>query len=159
SRTLEQMGQKSEFIDGLRVTDESSLRVVEMVLTGQINKEVVAALARAGARAVGLSGKDGNLLSATKLHAPSGRDLGYVGEVSNVDPDILELLLGKGYLPVVSPLGLGQDGRTYNINADAVAAEIAVACGAKKLIYLTDVPGILAQGLLISELNAEELQV
>jgi acetylglutamate kinase len=158
SRTLEQMGQKSEFIDGLRVTDEGNLRVVEMVLTGQINKEVVTALARAGAKAVGLSGKDGHLISAKKLAAPSGRDLGYVGEVTSVDPDILELLLGKGYLPVISPLGLGQDGHTYNINADAVAAEIAIACGAKKLIYLTDVPGILAQGLLVSELNAEELE-
>jgi acetylglutamate kinase len=159
SRTLEQMGQKSEFIDGLRVTDEANLRVVEMVLTGQINKEVVAALARSGARAVGLSGKDGNLIMAKKLESPSGRDLGYVGEVAKIDPDILELLLGKGYLPVISPLGLGLDGHTYNINADAVAAEIAIACGAKKLIFLTDVPGILSHGLLISELSAEELEV
>jgi acetylglutamate kinase len=158
SRTLERMGEKSEFIDGLRVTDEGNLKVVEMVLTGQINKEIVASLARAGARAVGLSGKDGNLLSARKLVAPSGKDLGYVGEVSSVDPELLELLLSRGYVPVVSPLGLGADGQTYNINADAVAAELAVACGAKKLIFLTDVPGILSQDLLISELNAEELR-
>ena len=159
SRTLERMGQKSEFIGGLRVTDEGNLKVVEMVLTGQINKEIVASLARAGSRAVGLSGKDGNLISARKQKGPDGVDLGYVGEVAAVDPDILELLLAKGYVPVVSPLGLGADGHTYNINADAVAAEIAIACRAKKLIYLTDVPGILSQGLLISELSAEELLV
>jgi acetylglutamate kinase len=160
SRTLERMGQKSEFVGGLRVTDEGNLKIVEMVLTGQINKEIVASLARAGSRAVGLSGKDGNLISARKLRGPEGVDLGYVGEVAAMDPDILELLLTKGYVPVISPLGLGADGQTYNINADAVAAEVAIACRATKLIYLTDVPGILSsQGLLISELSAEELQV
>jgi len=159
SKTLDKMGQRSEFIDGLRVTDENNLKVIEMVLTGQINKEIVASLARAGARAVGLSGKDGNLISARKLQMSSGKDLGYVGEVVSVDPDVLTLLMSKGYIPVLSPLGLGQDGHTYNINADAVAAEIAIACGAKKLIYLSDVPGILSQGLLVSELSAEELEL
>lgn len=159
SKTLERMGEKSEFIDGLRVTDESNLKVVEMVLTGQINKEVVGSLARAGARSVGLSGKDGNLLSARKLVTANGKDYGYVGEVAGVDPDVLELLLGRGYVPVVSPIGLGADGQTYNINADTVAAEIAIACGAKKLIFLTDVPGIMSQDMLISELNAEELRL
>jgi acetylglutamate kinase len=158
SRTLEQMGQTSEFVDGLRVTDAASLRVVEMVLTGQINKEVVASLARAGAKAVGLSGKDGGLIDARKMSSPKGVDLGYVGEVVGVNPDVIELLLGKGYIPVVSPIGLGKDGHTYNINADAVAAEIAIACGARKLIFLTDVPGILSQGLLVSEMSAEELE-
>ncbi|MDI1430818.1 bifunctional glutamate N-acetyltransferase/amino-acid acetyltransferase ArgJ [Polyangium sorediatum] len=157
SRTLEQMGQVTEFVDGLRVTDAASLRVVEMVLTGQINKEVVASLARAGTKAVGLSGKDGNLIEARKMNMPPGKDLGYVGEVARVDPDVLELLLGKGYIPVISPIGLGKDGNTYNINADTVAAEVAVACGARKLIYLTDVAGILSNGLLVSEMSAEEL--
>ncbi|UQA61953.1 bifunctional glutamate N-acetyltransferase/amino-acid acetyltransferase ArgJ [Polyangium aurulentum] len=159
SRTLEQMGQTSEFIDGLRVTDAASLRVVEMVLTGQINKEVVSSLARAGAKAVGLSGKDGGLIEARKLQAPSGRDLGYVGEVAGVNPEVIELLVGKGFIPVVSPIGLGRDGHTYNINADTVAAELAVACGARKLIFLTDVAGILAKGLLVSEMSAEELEL
>jgi acetylglutamate kinase len=158
TRTLEGMGHKSEFVDGLRVTDENALEIVEMVLTGRVNKEVVASLARAGAKAVGVSGKDGNLICAKKLQLASGRDLGFVGEVAGVDTEVLELLLGKGYIPVISPVGLGQDGHTYNINADAVAAEIAIACGAKKLIYLTDVPGILAQGLLVSELSGEELE-
>ena len=158
SRTLEQMGQKSEPIDGLRITDEANVRVVEMVLTGQINKEIVAALARAGARAVGLSGKDGNLITARAPERPVDGAASFVGEVASVDPDILELLLGKGYLPVISPLGLGPDGHAYDIDGDAVAAEIAVACGAKKLIYLTDAPGMLAQGLLVSELSAEELE-
>ena len=158
SRTLEQMGQTSEFVDGLRVTDAGSLKVVEMVLTGQINKEVVTSLARAGTKAVGLSGKDGGLIEARKMNMPPGKDLGYVGEVARVDPDVLELLLGKGYIPVISPLGLGKDGNTYNINADTVAAEVAVACGARKLIYLTDVAGILSNGLLVSEMSAEELE-
>jgi acetylglutamate kinase len=158
SRTLEQMGQTSEFVDGLRVTDAASLKVVEMVLTGQINKEVVASLARAGGKAVGLSGKDGGLIEARKWHSPSGKDFGYVGEVTGVDIDVVELLLSKGYIPVISPIGMGKDGVTYNINADTVAAEIAIACGAKKLIFLTDVAGILSNGLLISELSAEELE-
>lgn len=159
TRTLELMGQKSEFVDGLRVTDQSSLRVVEMVLTGNVNKDIVAALARAGAKAVGISGKDGNLIQAKKTSSPSGRDLGYVGEVAKVDAELVELLLAKGYIPVISPLGMGDDGHTYNINADAVAAEVAVACKAEKVIYLTDVAGILSpQGLLISELNADELE-
>ncbi|MRG97370.1 bifunctional glutamate N-acetyltransferase/amino-acid acetyltransferase ArgJ [Polyangium spumosum] len=158
SRTLEQMGQTSEFVDGLRVTDAGSLKIVEMVLTGQINKEVVASLARAGTKAVGLSGKDGGLIEARKMNMPPGKDLGYVGEVARVDPDVLELLLGKGYIPVISPIGLGKDGSTYNINADTVAAEVAVACGARKLIYLTDVAGILSNGLLVSEMSAEELE-
>lgn len=159
SRTLEQMGQVTEFVDGLRVTDAASMRVVEMVLTGQINKEVVASLARAGVKAVGLSGKDGGLIEARKMATPSGKDLGYVGEVASVSTDVVELLLGKGYIPVISPVGLGKDGQTYNINADTVAAEIAVACGARKLIFLSDVPGILSNGLLVSEMSAEELQI
>jgi acetylglutamate kinase len=159
TRTLDLMGQKTEFVDGLRVTDEGSLRVVEMVLTGNVNKDIVAALARAGARAVGISGKDGSLLHAKKIGSPSGRDLGYVGDITRVDTDLLELLLSRDYVPVISPLAMGDDGHTYNINADSVAAEIAVACKAEKLIYLTDVPGILSpQGLLVSELSAEELE-
>lgn len=158
TRTLAAMGTTSELVDGLRVTDDKTLAIVEMVLTGHVNKEIVACLARAGARAVGVSGKDGNLLSARKRLLPSERDLGFVGEVAAVDPEMLELLLSKGYIPVLSPLGLGEDGHTYVIDADAVAAEIALACGAKKLIYLTDAPGILAQGLLISEVSGEELE-
>lgn len=158
SRTLEQLGETSTFVDGLRVTEQSHVRVVEMVLSGQISGDIIAALARAGARAVGLSGKDGHLIAARKLRSPSGADLGYVGEVTRVDPTLLDLLLAQGYLPVLSPLGLGDDGQTYNLNADTVAAETAVACRAQKLIYLTDTPGILTtDGALLSELSAEEL--
>ena len=158
SRTLAEMGKTSQYEDGLRITDEKTLEVVEMVLTGSVNKEIVSALARVGAKAVGISGKDGNLLAATKREVPSGRDLGFVGEVASVDPSLVELLLDKGYVPVISPIGLGADGHSYNIDADSVAAEIAIACGAKKLLYLTDAPGIQAQGLLISELSGEELE-
>jgi acetylglutamate kinase len=158
ARTLEQLGEKSTFVDGLRVTEETHVKIAEMVLSGQISGELIGALARAGARAVGLSGKDGRLISARKLLSPSGADLGYVGEVTKVDPSIVELLLSQGYLPLISPLGLGEDGHTYNISADAVAAEVSVACRARKLIFLTDAPGILAtDGALISELSAEEL--
>lgn len=158
SRTLEKMGQSSRFVDGLRVTEAEHLKVVEMVLAGQINGDIVAALTRAGARAVGLSGKDGSLISARKLASPSGADLGFVGEVVRMNPSIIELLIGQGFLPVLSPIGMGEDGHTYNLHADAVAAETAVASKAKKLIYLTDVPGILSSnGQLISELSAEEL--
>jgi acetylglutamate kinase len=158
SRTLDQLGEKSTFIDGLLVTEENHVKIAEMVLSGQISGELIAALARAGARAVGLSGKDGNLIGARKLLSPSGGDLGYVGEVTKVDPSIVELLLTQDYLPLISPLGMGEDGHTYNINADAVAAEVAVACRARKLIFLTDAPGVLAtDGALISELSAEEL--
>lgn len=160
SKALDQLGEKRTFIDGLQVTEESHVKIAEMVLSGQISGEIIAALSRAGARAVGLSGKDGNLIAARKLFSPSGADLGYVGEVTKVDPTILELLLAQGYLPLLSPLGMGEDGHTYNISADSVAAEVAVACKAKKLIFLADSPGILTtDGALISELSAEELDL
>ncbi|MEO7092856.1 MAG: acetylglutamate kinase, partial [Polyangiales bacterium] len=161
TKTLEKLGNgKSEFIDGVRVTDAADLKVVEMVLTGKINTELVSLLnQQAGeARAVGVSGKDGGLLRAKKLLADDGRDLGRVGEVTSVNVELLQLLLGKQYVPVISPVGLGEDGEGYNINADAAAAEVAIALGAEKLLYLTDVAGILEIGELISELTAEQLR-
>jgi len=160
TKTLEKLGgSKSEFIDGVRVTDASDLKVVEMVLTGKINTEIVSLLNQDGSpRAVGVSGKDGGLLRAKKLLAEDGRDLGRVGEVTSVNADLLELLLGKQYVPVVSPVGLGGDGEGYNINADAAAAEVAIAVKAEKLLYLTDVAGILENGELVSELTAAQLR-
>ena len=143
TRTLEKLGGKAEFIDGQRVTNASDVKVVEMVLTGSINTELVTLLNQEGAaHAVGVSGKDGGLLRARKL-VQDGRDLGQVGEVTRVNKDFLEMLLQQGYVPVISPVGLGEDGQSYNINADTVAAEVAIAVGAQKLIYLTDVAGIL----------------
>jgi acetylglutamate kinase len=160
TKTLEKLGNgKSEFIDGVRVTDAADLKVVEMVLTGKINTELVSLLNQQGtAHAVGVSGKDGGLLRAKKLLADDGRDLGRVGEVTSVNVELLQLLLGKQYVPVISPVGLGDDGEGYNINADAAAAEVAIALKAEKLLYLTDVAGILENGELISEISAEQLR-
>jgi acetylglutamate kinase len=158
TRTLEKLGGKAEFVDGQRVTNASDLKVVEMVLTGSINTELVTLLNGNGAAlAVGVSGKDGGLIRARKL-MQEGRDLGQVGEVTRVNRDFLEMLLQQGYVPVVSPVGLGEDGQSYNINADNVAAELAVAIGAQKLIYLSDVPGILKAGELIGQLTSADLK-
>jgi acetylglutamate kinase len=158
THTMEKLGHgKSQFVDGVRVTGREDVKVVEMVLTGKINTEIVSLLNQSSSHAVGLSGKDAGLLRARKLVGEGGRDLGMVGEVTHVNREILDMLLDKKYVPVVSPVGLGEDGEGYNINADAAAAEIAVALRAEKLIYLTDVPGIMEKGELVSEITASEL--
>jgi glutamate N-acetyltransferase / amino-acid N-acetyltransferase/acetylglutamate kinase len=158
THTMEKLGHgKSEFVDGVRVTGRDDVKVVEMVLTGKINTELVSLLNQSSSHAVGVSGKDAGLLRARKLVGEGGRDLGMVGEVMHVNHELLEVLLDKKYVPVVSPVGLGEDGEGYNINADAAAAEIAIALRAEKLIYLTDVPGILENGELVSEIGATEL--
>src|SRR5437763_12225329 len=129
-----------------------------MVLTGSINTDLVTLLNQEGGHAVGVSGKDGALLRARKLqHENGGRDLGQVGEVTRVNKDFLDLLLQQGYVPVISPIGIGEDGQSYNINADQVAAEMAIAIGAQKLIYLSDVPGIMKAGELIGQLTSRDL--
>jgi acetylglutamate kinase len=157
--TMEKLGHgKSEFVDGVRVTGTEDVKIVEMVLTGKINTELVSLLNQHSAHAVGVSGKDAGLLRARKLVGEGGRNLGMVGEVTHVNHELLKMLLSKKYVPVVSPVGLGEDGEGYNINADAAAAEIAVAIKAEKLIYLTDVPGILENGELVSEITASQLR-
>jgi acetylglutamate kinase len=157
TRMLERLGQPSAFVDGLRVTDAAAIEVVEMVLAGRVNKQLVAALQLAGGEAVGLSGVDGGLLVA-RPH-PAGPALGFVGEVAAVRTGVVDLLLDAGTIPVVATLGLGEDGQRYNLNADTAAAALAVALGADKLIFLTDVPGIRraeAEGpRLLSELDAK----
>jgi acetylglutamate kinase len=160
TRTLERLGQKSEFIDGQRVTGTAEMGVVEMVLTGKVNTEIVGLINTLGGSAMGLSGKDAHLIRARKqIPKPGKPDLGLVGEVESINREILDMLLDKSYIPVISPVGLGSDGSSYNINADHVAAEIAVAAGAKKLIFLTDVPGILDEnGQLLSQLTTADLQ-
>ena len=160
NKTLERLGERSEFIDGLRITDAASLPVIEMVLTGKVNQELVALLNARDAGAVGLSGKDGRLLEARRVVHESGRDLGYVGEVTKVNTEFLRLLLDKGYVPVISPIGLSEDGKSLSINADDVAGHVAAALGAKKLIYLTDVPGLLESspdGALVRQVSADDL--
>ncbi|CCW35969.1 N-acetylglutamate kinase [Chthonomonas calidirosea] len=143
SALMKQMGYEPTFVGGLRVTDAATMEIVEMVLAGKTNKSIVALLNRQGAQAVGLSGKDANLIVACKMHSPKG-DLGYVGEVARVNPGILNLLVERGYIPVVSSVAIGPDGESYNVNADHVAGHIAAAVGAAKLVILTDVEGLYA---------------
>jgi acetylglutamate kinase len=160
THTLEKLGERSEFVDGMRITDAQSLPIVEMVLTGKVNQGLVALLNARNAGAVGLSGKDGTLLRARKTVHESGRDLGHVGEVAEVNREFLKMFLDQGYVPVISPIGLAEDGGSLSINADDVAAAVAVALGAKKLIYLTDVPGILESapdGDLVRQLTRADL--
>jgi acetylglutamate kinase len=160
TKTLEKLGRKSEFADGQRITGLEEVRVVEMVLTGKINTEIVGLLNTLGGNAIGLSGKDGRLLTATKLQpAPGKPDLGFVGEIESVNAELLDMFLDRSYIPVISPVGFGSDGASYNINADVAAGEIAAACGAERLIFLTDVAGILdAEGNLISDIRKADLE-
>ena len=147
---LKKVGKESSFVSGLRVTDEETVEIAEMVLDGKINSEIVNLLNQRGVKAVGLSGKDAGLIRARKKLATvyEGEekkkvDIGYVGEVEKVDIQILQDLIAHNYIPVIAPIGVGDDGESYNINADTVAAEVAVALGASKLITLTDVGGVL----------------
>ncbi|GFN21889.1 acetylglutamate kinase [Thermanaeromonas sp. C210] len=140
---LERLGKKSEFVQGQRVTDAETMEIVEMVLAGKVNKEIVAQLNRIGGKAIGLCGKDGNLIEAAKQD-DGGQDLGFVGRVKRINPDIIETVIAEGYIPVVAPVGVGAEGESYNINADYVAGELAIALKAHKLVLLTDVEGILA---------------
>ena len=148
---LKRVNIESSFVGGLRVTDQDTMEIVEMVLVGKINKDIVARLNGYGGRAVGLSGKDDGLLRAVKKNGrvkkPDGSiemvDIGFVGEISQVNPDIVATLLQEGYIPVVSPVAVGDQGESYNVNADTAASALAVALKADKLIILTDVEGIL----------------
>ena len=149
---LKRLDLKSSFVDGLRVTDEAMVEVVEMVLAGTVNKHVAGLINRAGALAVGICGKDGGMIRATKLRRtkvdPGSNiervlDLGFVGEPAHVDVRVIHALTGAGLIPVIAPVGVGEDGQTYNINADTVAGAVAGALGATRLLMLTDVPGVL----------------
>ena len=146
----------TEFVDGIRVTDDDTMEVVEMVLGGRINKDLVNTINHHGGRAIGVTGKDSNLIIVTPLVHANGQDYGRVGQVKTIDKDLLLDLSEQGYIPVIAPVGVGEDGRTYNINADTVAAAVAVAIKAKRLILLSDVAGILdADGKVISHLTTQ----
>ena len=142
TRLTEKLGIHSKFVDGLRVTDLPTMEVVEMVLGGKINKELVSVIHQLGGAAVGLSGKDGAMLEASRIKSKSGKDIGFVGKVARVNTAVLETLDREQFIPVIAPLGLGKDGHTYNVNADEAAGAIAGALKAEKLVFLTDVPGI-----------------
>ncbi|HKR18218.1 acetylglutamate kinase [Rhizorhapis sp.] len=164
---LKQLDVESEFIDGLRVTDRETARVAEMVLSGAINKELVSWIGQAGGRAVGISGKDGGFVTATKVRRtqkdPDSNierivDLGFVGEPSHVDRSLLDTISSAGMIPVVAPIGIGEDGHTYNINADTMAGAVAAAMGASRLFLLTDVPGVLdKKGNLLTDLCPSDI--
>jgi len=143
NRRLKQLGVEAKFHNGLRVTDEETIRVVEMVLSGTINKEIVSLLNIEGGNAVGLSGKDANLIHAKRMTAADGADLGFVGEITGVHFQILNVLCQAGMIPVIAPLATDEKGGTWNINADTAAGEVAAALQAEKLLFLTDTPGLL----------------
>lgn len=150
---LKKVGKKSEFKRGLRVTDDETMEIVEMVLVGKVNKEIVSLINRHGGQAVGLSGRDGGLIKAKKVKA----DIGRVGEVAAVNPQVIEALDESKFIPVISPVGEGKDGKAYNINADMAAGKIASALKAEKFILLTDVAGVLDNNKkLISSLDAKK---
>ena len=167
SQTLQRMGIQSQFVDGMRITDGETMDVVEMVLGGKVNKEIVNLINAAGGRAVGLTGKDGQLIQAQKMRLHRHRaqeeppeiiDIGMVGQVTSIDTAVIETLQSHNFIPIIAPVGVGEAGETYNINADLVASQIAAALKATKLILLTDVPGVLDEhGRLISTLTREQV--
>ena len=165
-KVLDQMGIKSSFVDGLRVTDGATMDVVEMVLVGKVNKEIVSLINQHGGKAVGLSGKDGSLVKANKLkltrralpeQPPEIIDIGMVGEVDEIDTHVVKSLEAERFIPIIAPVGVGKKGESFNINADTVAGAIAAALKAEKLILMTDVAGVKnKKGDLISTLTAKE---
>lgn len=167
-KLLERIGKQSEFVQGMRVTDSETMDVVEMVLGGLVNKEIVNLIHRHGGNAVGLTGKDGDLIRARKMimkrnspemSAPEIIDLGHVGEVESIDPAVVNMLIHGDFIPVIAPIGVGEDGYSYNINADLVAGKVAEIMKAEKLILLTNTAGLLdKEGSLLTGLTAKQVQ-
>ncbi len=165
---LKRLGKSTEFVQGMRVTDSETMDVVEMVLGGLVNKEIVNLINRHGGAAVGLTGKDGDLIRASKLmvtrdspelNEPEIIDLGHVGEVESIDAGVVDMLVHSDFIPVIAPIGVGSDGYSYNINADLVAGKVAEVLSAEKLMLLTNTPGILdVHGRLLSDLDAREVE-
>ena len=143
SRTLDRMNIESSFHNGLRVTSKEAVQVAEMVLSGSVNKDIVTLINQAGGNAMGLSGKDASLLHATKIELKDGFDIGHVGEIETVNSTIINVLCDAGTIPVIAPIATDKEGRTWNVNADTAAGEIAAALVAEKLVFLTDTPGLL----------------
>ena len=167
SQLLERIGKESQFIEGMRVTDSETMDVVEMVLGGLVNKEIVSLINTQGGRAVGLSGKDGGMIRAKQLKIekddpladePELIDIGHVGEVESIDPELVSVLDTGDFIPVIAPIGIGRDGQTYNINADIVAGKLAITLKAEKLILLTNTTGVLdPNGQLLTGLSGSEI--
>lgn len=167
SNLLERVGKESKFIDGMRVTDSETMDIVQMVLGGLVNKEIVSLINKNGGSAVGLTGKDAELIRARKLqfksklpemNTPEIIDIGHVGEVTSIQPAVVDMLIHGNFIPVIAPIGVGEDGESYNINADLVAGKLAEALNAEKLILLTNTPGLLdKQGEILTGLDAERV--
>jgi len=170
TKLMERLGKKPRFVAGLRITDEETMKIARMVLVGDVNEKIVSLIGKHGGKGIGLSGNDGKLIVARRkeklLVKVEGEekevDLGWVGDVEKINPEILEITAEKGYIPVVAPIAVDKEGNSLNVNADSVAGEIAIALKASKLILLTDVPGILKdasdESSLISSLRCEELR-
>ncbi len=166
-KLLEKIGKKSEFVQGMRVTDRETMDVVEMVLGGLVNKEIVSLINRHGGKAIGLTGKDGGLIRARKMVMKQAKaagmpdeiiDIGHVGEVEAIDPEVVALLDSQDFIPVIAPVGVGKDGEAYNINADVVAGKLAITLKAEKLILLTNTTGVLdKEGKLLTGLSSREV--
>ncbi|NOR51705.1 MAG: acetylglutamate kinase [Gammaproteobacteria bacterium] len=164
SHLLDRVGKESKFIDGMRVTDSETMDIVQMVLGGLVNKEIVSLINHNGGKAVGLTGKDAELIRARKLkfmsklpemNTPEIIDIGHVGEVLSIQPDVVNMLIHGNFIPVIAPIGVGADGESYNINADVVAGKLAESLKAEKLILLTNTPGLLdKRGEILTGLNA-----
>jgi len=163
---LKRLGKQGKFVQGMRVTDEETMDIVEMVLGGQVNKEIVNLINRHGGKAVGLTGQDGNFIRASKLLIPNKDnpeeliDIGQVGEITSIDPSIISFLDTGDFIPVIAPIGVGAEGETYNINADLVAGKIAEILGAEKLVLLTNTPGVLDRnGQLLTGITPKDIDV
>ncbi|WP_293766177.1 acetylglutamate kinase [uncultured Aquitalea sp.] len=159
---LERVGKEGKFIQGMRVTDQETMDVVEMVLGGLVNKEIVSLINKHGGKAVGITGKDGHFIRADKMYLSDESDeridIGQVGEIASIDPALVSLLDSQDFIPVVAPIGVGSEGEAYNINADLVAGKLAETLGAEKLILMTNTPGVLdKQGQLLTGLTAEQV--
>ena len=161
---LNRLGKKGEFIQGMRVTDDETMEVVEWVLAGQVQQDIVGLINQAGGKAVGLTGRDGGLIRAKKLSMADNKDpskahdVGFVGDIVSIDPSVVRALQDDAFIPVISPIGFGQDNESYNINADVVAGKLAIVLKAEKLLLLTNIPGVLnKQGQLLTDLTAREI--
>ncbi|PNP98047.1 acetylglutamate kinase [Moraxella sp. RCAD0137] len=163
---LSELGRESKRIDGMRVTDKATMDVVEMVLGGQVNKSIVSLINKHGGKAIGMTGKDANLIRAKKLYMqkiddegrPQAVDLGFVGEVESVNKDVIDMLIASDFIPVIAPLGVDANGNTYNINADLVASRVAEFLGAERLLLLTNIKGVLdKQGNVLTHLSADDV--
>jgi acetylglutamate kinase len=161
---LKRLGKQGTFVQGMRITDEDTMEVVEWVLGGQVQQDIVMMINEYGGKAVGLTGKDGGLIRARKMYLPDKddptkkHDIGFVGEIEKIDPSVVKALQDDAFIPVISPIGFGEDGRAYNINADLVAGKVAEVLKAEKLIMMTNTPGVLdKQGKLLTGLTAKRI--